>query len=131
MVACIAELFATAVATQTNQTVLDARKKLWLVDEQVGRHWLVVHSEPVQGCLCRCGLGRWRAEPSVDGLWAALVTAGMLSDCLKAELRRPTWQVGSRRMSARDISACFGAHSRTPAVVPAPTLARVPVVPAT
>ncbi|GFR43162.1 hypothetical protein Agub_g4211, partial [Astrephomene gubernaculifera] len=32
VVACIAELFATAVATQTNQTVLDARKKLWLVD---------------------------------------------------------------------------------------------------
>lgn len=44
MVACIAELFATAVATQTNQTVLDARKKLWLVDEQVGRRELLVHS---------------------------------------------------------------------------------------
>ncbi|KAG2486157.1 hypothetical protein HYH03_015121 [Edaphochlamys debaryana] len=34
VVACVAELFATAVATQTNQTVLDARKKLWLVDSQ-------------------------------------------------------------------------------------------------
>ncbi|KAG2437633.1 hypothetical protein HYH02_011272 [Chlamydomonas schloesseri] len=34
VVACIAELFATAVATATNQTVLDARKRLWLVDSQ-------------------------------------------------------------------------------------------------
>ncbi|GIL57212.1 hypothetical protein Vafri_12415 [Volvox africanus] len=34
VVACIAELFATAVATQTSQTVLDARRRLWLVDSQ-------------------------------------------------------------------------------------------------
>nr|BAU61574.1 NADP-dependent malic enzyme [Gonium pectorale] len=34
VVACVAELFATAVATQTSQTVLDARKRLWLVDSQ-------------------------------------------------------------------------------------------------
>ncbi len=30
--ACIAELIAAAIAQQTSQNVLDARKKIWLVD---------------------------------------------------------------------------------------------------
>lgn len=32
MVASAAELIAAAIATQTGQTVLDTRRKLWLVD---------------------------------------------------------------------------------------------------
>ena len=31
-VSCIAELVAAAIAQQTSQTVLDARKKIWMVD---------------------------------------------------------------------------------------------------
>lgn len=34
MGACVAELMAAAIAHQTGQTVLDARKRMWLVDSR-------------------------------------------------------------------------------------------------
>lgn len=33
-ISCIAELFATAIAAQAHQTVLDARRRIWLVDSK-------------------------------------------------------------------------------------------------
>ena len=68
MVACIAELFATAVATATNQTVLDARKRMWLVDSQVelgvcvcggGFHALSLRRGEGDGGLARATLVRY------------------------------------------------------------------------
>jgi len=109
IVASIAELVATAIAAQTQQTVLDARKRIWLVDSE----GLVTRERGDSSTLEGYKLPFCHSGPEARDLVSAV------------KLVKPTVLVGLDSSAegpkfafSQEVCASMAAHSKHPLIFP-------------